>query len=93
MERRKLFLLIFVAAVVIFLMIKRNQSNMGTMFGNYQDGHVIDSLATTTFDRCKSMCDSNSKCAGFTLGPDNMCELKSKFPNIIDKKGYIVYKK
>lgn len=63
------------------------------MYGYYQSGNIIDSLATTTFDKCKSECETNSQCAGFTLGPDNMCELKSTFPNIVNKNGYILYMK
>lgn len=94
MNRKILFLSIFLVSVIAFLIIKRNKSNMPSIqVGKYQEGNTIRTIETSLFDDCKKFCDDDPKCAGFTNSWNGTCELKSSFSNIIDKKGYTLYKK
>ncbi len=94
MKTGKLLLLILALTVFVYLLVKNNRSNMNVSFGKYQDGHTLKSIASTTYENCKSVCDSDTKCAGFVIvSANNSCELKTEFPSIVEKPGHIMYQK
>lgn len=95
LSRRTMLMLILALAVVIFLFVlgNRKQSNMEVMYGKYQEGNTYMEMSPAMYETCKSTCDGDSKCAGFTISTEGKCEFKSGITNIVDRMGQVLYKK
>lgn len=91
-----MLILILAFAIVLYLIIRRNQSSMYALVGKYQEGYTYKTLTGLLYPTCKEDCDKDSNCAGFVFSNENnigTCEMKSKLPNITDRQGYMLYRK